>query len=73
MTASQTNPYNSMPKLLESIERNVILDALKKEKSTRKGAQKLGVTQSLLMRRVRKYGIDVHAESANQQNSLISI
>ncbi|PWW31373.1 PAS domain S-box-containing protein [Cytobacillus oceanisediminis] len=60
----QTDPYNSMPELLENIERNMILDALKKEKSTRKAAQKLGVTQSLLMRRVRKYGIDVHAESA---------
>lgn len=55
---------DSMPELLESIERSMILDALRKEKSTRKAADKLGVTQSLLMRRVKKYGIDVHEESA---------
>ncbi|MGD6964436.1 sigma-54 interaction domain-containing protein [Fictibacillus phosphorivorans] len=52
----------SMPEFLESIERNMILDTLKTEKSTRKAARKLGVTQSLLMRRIKKYGIDVQEE-----------
>ncbi|WP_026583211.1 sigma-54 interaction domain-containing protein [Bacillus sp. J33] len=55
----QLNQLDSMPELLESIERNMIIEALKKEKSTRKAAQQLGVTQSLLMRRVRKYGIQL--------------
>ncbi|GLB61856.1 sigma-54 interaction domain-containing protein [Cytobacillus sp. NCCP-133] len=64
---NQADHFSSMPELLKNMERNMILDALKVEKSTRKAAQKLGVTQSLLMRRVRKYGIDMQAESAHQQ------
>lgn len=40
-------------------EKNMILKDLEKEKSTRKAAQQLRVTQFLLLRRVRKYGIDI--------------
>ncbi|MCM3570591.1 sigma-54-dependent Fis family transcriptional regulator [Neobacillus mesonae] len=52
----------SMPHLLESMEKKMILDALQKENSTRKAAKFLGVTQSLLMRRIRKYGIQLQVE-----------
>jgi transcriptional regulator with PAS, ATPase and Fis domain len=66
----QGNQYNSMPELLESIEKNIILDALRNEKSTRKAAQKLGITQSLLMRRVKKYQIDIQVDSASPRTPL---
>ncbi|WP_174734450.1 sigma-54 interaction domain-containing protein [Mesobacillus harenae] len=51
----QVEHNGSMPELLETIEKNMIIDALKLAKSTRKAAEKLGITQSLLMRRIRKY------------------
>lgn len=60
--------YNSsnatMPEILEETERKMIIDALEKEKSTRKAAKLLGVTQSLLMRRVRKYNIQLVVEES---------
>ncbi|MFJ8265959.1 sigma-54 interaction domain-containing protein [Peribacillus asahii] len=51
--------YTSMTNLIEEIEKNMIVEALEKNKSTRKAAKYLGVTQSLLMRRVKKYNIRI--------------
>lgn len=45
-----------LPKRLEAIERAAIRQALETEGSTRKAAESLGVTQSWLMRRLRRYG-----------------
>lgn len=47
----------TMPEYLEMIEKDILLKALDQEESTRKAAKALGVTQSLLMRRIRKYNI----------------
>lgn len=52
----------TMPEVLEEMEKQMIIDALKKEKSTRKAAERLGVTQSLLMRRLKKYNIKLIVE-----------
>jgi transcriptional regulator with PAS, ATPase and Fis domain len=41
----------------ERFERELIIQALKLHKTTRKAAAALGITQSLLMRRIRKYKI----------------
>lgn len=61
-------PYHSnketMPEILEEMERKMIIDALEKENSTRKAAKFLGVTQSLLMRRIRKYNIQLVIEES---------
>jgi transcriptional regulator with PAS, ATPase and Fis domain len=61
-------PYHSnkatMPEILEEMERKMIKDALEKENSTRKAAKFLGVTQSLLMRRIRKYNIQLVIEES---------
>ncbi|KAB7707189.1 PAS domain-containing protein [Bacillus aerolatus] len=54
--------HTTMPDLLEEMEKNMILEALEKKKSTRKAAKYLGVTQSLLMRRVKKYNIQLVEE-----------
>ncbi|GIO24135.1 sigma-54-dependent Fis family transcriptional regulator [Oceanobacillus sp. J11TS1] len=54
----------TMPEILEETERKMIIDALEKEKSTRKAAKFLGVTQSLLMRRIRKYNIQLVVEES---------
>ncbi|SFE63918.1 sigma-54 interaction domain-containing protein [Alteribacillus iranensis] len=45
----------TLSETLESIERNIIEDAYKQYKTTRKTAEKLGMTQSALMRRLKKY------------------
>lgn len=45
-----------LPERLEAIERAAIRQALETEGSTRKAAENLGVTQSWLMRRLRRYG-----------------
>jgi len=45
-----------LPERLEAIERAAIFQALEAEGSTRKAADSLGVTQSWLMRRLRRYG-----------------
>jgi PAS domain S-box-containing protein len=55
--------FSSMTNLLEETEQNLIVDALEKYKSTRKAAKFLGVTQSLLMRRVKKYNIRIAEEN----------
>lgn len=47
----------SLTERIEKIEAELILQALKTHKSSRKTAQALGITQSLFMRRVKKYGI----------------
>lgn len=54
----------TLPQLLERIERTHIEQALKKYKTTRKAAQKLGVNQSYIMRRLKKYkeGLSVENE-----------
>lgn len=61
-------PYHSnkatMPELLEEMEKKMIIDAIEKENSTRKAANFLGVTQSLLMRRIRKYNIQLVVEES---------
>lgn len=54
---------SSMPEVLESLEKRMILDALKKGNSTRKAAKLLGVSQSMLMRRIRKYGVQIQNET----------
>jgi PAS domain S-box-containing protein len=45
----------SLTEALERIEKNIILEAYQTYKTTRKTAEMLGVTQSLLMRRLKKY------------------
>lgn len=47
----------SLPNYLEEIEKRIIIEAQNKHKSTRKAAQSLGLTQSSLMRRIKKYNI----------------
>ncbi|WP_144552868.1 sigma-54-dependent Fis family transcriptional regulator [Peribacillus simplex] len=61
-------PYHSnkatMPEILEEMEKKMIIDAIEKGNSTRKAAKFLGVTQSLLMRRIRKYNIQLVVEES---------
>ncbi|MFD1708805.1 sigma-54 interaction domain-containing protein [Siminovitchia sediminis] len=58
-------PQNgTMTEVLEEMEKKMIIDALEKEKSTRKAAKFLGVTQSLLMRRIKKYNIQLIVEES---------
>ncbi|MGX9134288.1 sigma-54 interaction domain-containing protein [Rummeliibacillus sp. JY-2-4R] len=54
----------TMQEILEEMEKKMIIDALEKENSTRKAAKILGVTQSLLMRRIRKYNIQLIVEES---------
>ncbi|WP_229333215.1 helix-turn-helix domain-containing protein [Halomonas sp. KAO] len=48
----------TLPQRLAHLEREAIREALELTGSTRKAAQELGVTQSWLMRRIKRYGID---------------
>lgn len=48
---------NNLNNYLEDIEKDIITKAYKQYKTTRETANKLGVTQSLLMRRIKKYNI----------------
>ncbi|RJS58963.1 helix-turn-helix domain-containing protein [Bacillus sp. PK3_68] len=41
------------------VEQEIIEEAYAECKTTRKAADELGITQSLLMRRIRKYGINL--------------
>ncbi|WP_447555168.1 sigma-54 interaction domain-containing protein [Vreelandella sp. EE22] len=50
--------YKTLPERMEAIERNVITQALDNQGSTRKAAESLGVTQSWLMRRLKRYRIE---------------
>ncbi|MGK5509105.1 sigma-54 interaction domain-containing protein [Brevibacillus formosus] len=52
----------SLTERMEKIEMEFILQALRTHKTTRKTAAALGITQSLLMRRIRKYGIQLDSE-----------
>lgn len=54
---SQFTTGHSLPNILQNIEKAVIEQAYKKYKTTRKTAKALGITQSLLMRRMAKYKI----------------
>lgn len=47
----------SLTAYLDSIEKTLIANALQQYGTTRKAAKHLGITQSLLMRRIKKYGI----------------
>jgi PAS domain S-box-containing protein len=49
----------SLSERMEKIEVEIIMHALRSHKSTRKTASALGITQSLLMRRIKKYGIQL--------------
>ncbi len=49
---------DTLPEILETVERNVIKEAYKQHKTTRKTAKALGIPQSTLMRRLKKYGFD---------------
>lgn len=49
---------------LEAVEKQMIIDALEREQSTRKAAKCLGVSQSLIMRRVKKYNIKLQVEES---------
>ena len=61
---SNNSSNRTMTEILEETERKMIIDALETGKSTRKAAKFLGVTQSLLMRRVRKYNIQLVVEES---------
>lgn len=50
---------NSLINYLDKIERDIIKDALNKFKTTRKTSEELGITQSLLMRRIKKYNLNI--------------
>lgn len=56
--------HGTMTEILEEMEKKMIIDALEKENSTRKAANFLGVTQSLLMRRIKKYNIELVVEES---------
>src|SRR5699024_7607339 len=45
---------NSLTNYLEEIEKDIITKAYKQYNTTRETAEKLGITQSLLMRRIKK-------------------
>lgn len=51
------NNGDSLTEVLESVEKNIIAKAYAQFKTTRKTAEELGITQSLLMRRLKKYNI----------------
>lgn len=55
----------SLNERMEKIEIEIITNALKLHKTTRKTASALGITQSLLMRRIKKYEIQLDPETEN--------
>lgn len=54
----------SMPEVIDSIEKKMIIEALNKTNSTRRAAKYLGVSQSLIMRRMKKYEIELCVEKS---------
>lgn len=50
-------PGENLTEKLENVEKKMIVEAYAKYKTTRKAAQELGITQSLFMRRMKKYSI----------------
>ncbi|MFS0784048.1 sigma-54 interaction domain-containing protein [Bacillus sp. 1P06AnD] len=49
----------TLPEQLEKIEKNRIMNTYKELQSTRKTAQKLGVSQSYIIRRLKKYNLTI--------------
>ncbi|MBM7714319.1 transcriptional regulator with PAS, ATPase and Fis domain [Bacillus thermophilus] len=54
---------DSLTDILESVEKDIIGKAYAKFKTTRKTAEQLGITQSLLMRRLKKYNIKLQRDN----------
>lgn len=54
---SSFNDNGSLTEVLESVEKNIISKAYALYKTTRKTAEELGITQSSLMRRLKKYNL----------------
>ncbi|GIN97069.1 RNA polymerase subunit sigma-54 [Siminovitchia terrae] len=54
---SSFNRGDSLNEVLESVEKSIISKAYAQFKTTRKTAEELGVSQSLLMRRLKKYNL----------------
>ncbi|MFD1707412.1 sigma-54 interaction domain-containing protein [Siminovitchia sediminis] len=48
---------DTLPEILDTVEKNIISKAYYQFKTTRKTAEELGVTQSWLMRRLKKYNL----------------
>ncbi|MGE5702924.1 MAG: sigma-54 interaction domain-containing protein [Clostridia bacterium] len=57
-------PGESLSEMVERMERDVIVHAYQRHQSTRQVARSLGITQSSLMRRLKKYGIRVESTDA---------
>jgi len=55
---------HSLTERVEKIEAELIIQALRLHKTSRKTASALGITQALLMRRVKKYGIQLEGREA---------
>jgi transcriptional regulator with PAS, ATPase and Fis domain len=53
----QLRAHETLPAMLERIEKEMIEAAYVQHSSTRKTANALGMTQSALMRRIKKFGI----------------
>ncbi|PYZ97186.1 transcriptional regulator [Alteribacter lacisalsi] len=49
-----------LPNTMERIEKEIIAGAMKKHKTTRQAAEALGVSQSSIMRRIKKYKLNDH-------------
>ncbi|GIN22730.1 MAG TPA: PAS domain-containing protein [Bacillus bacterium] len=58
------NKGDSLTEVLESVEKTIISKAYAQFKTTRKTAEELGITQSLLMRRLKKYNLTKNEESS---------
>lgn len=54
---SYLDDHSSLIEVLESVEKNIISKAYAINKTTRKTADELGITQSSLMRRLKKYNL----------------
>lgn len=57
-TPFSLSALHSLADTLQSMEKKIIEQTYKKHKSTRRAAKELGITQSLLVRRLKKYNID---------------
>ncbi|RWR10067.1 sigma 54-interacting transcriptional regulator [Siminovitchia fortis] len=57
LNIADINEGESLTEILESVEKNIIAKAYARYKTTRKAAEELGITQSLLMRRLKKYNL----------------
>jgi transcriptional regulator with GAF, ATPase, and Fis domain len=57
--AEKGNAEMNMPMMVENLEKNIIKHALKKHGSTRKAAQAIGISQTQIVRKKKKYDIDI--------------